>query len=287
MTGLASRVTGAVLGAADRTLPLSVRRRARYYRMLGRLPSLANPQLFTEKVQWRMVHDRRDLIAGTCDKLRMKEHALAAGVPGLRVPTTCWSGTDVAELSAVPLPERWVLKPNHRFGKVVFGTGRPDVEDLRRRTAGWLDDRQGPRGEWAYSRARRTLLVEEMIGTRPPVDYKFWVFDGEVRLVQVDTDRFGQHRSALLSPTWDLLGSPHRFSTTEAVPRPQRLPEMLDAASRLGRDFDFIRVDLYDVAGQTWFGELTPYPGSGLVALEPRDLDAAMGGHWRLPTVRR
>ena len=46
-----------------------------------------------------------------------------------------------------------------------------------------------------------------------------------------------------------------------------------------------LRVDCYEVDGELWFGELTPYPGAGLSPLEP-DLDAWLGGTWTLPRLR-
>ena len=46
---------------------------------------------------------------------------------------------------------------------------------------------------------------------------------------------------------------------TPLPPRPANLDRMMDMARELGRDTDMVRVDLYDVDGQVYFGELTPY----------------------------
>jgi len=267
----------------DRRMPVSVRRRVRYLVRHHRLLHLRNPRTFTEKVQWRTVHDRRDLIAFTCDKLAMKEHALQAGLSELRVPRTYWAGTDLRELTGVDLPERWVLKPNHRFGLVHLGSGAPDVDRLVATTRGWLDEVRSLRGEWAYSQARRCFVVEEMIGTEPPDDFKFFVFEGEPRLVQYSTDRFSTgHRARLYTPDWRPAGGTG-YQMPDVIAPPARLDEMLSVASTLGKPFDFIRVDLYDVDGATWFGELTPYPGSGLRRFDPRELDEQLGAAWTLP----
>ena len=56
---------------------------------------------------------------------------------------------------------------------------------------------------------------------------------------------------------------------------------MIDAAEELGRDFDFVRVDFYEVDGRPRFGEMTFYPGSGLEPVEPPWLDLEMGRQWR------
>ena len=56
---------------------------------------------------------------------------------------------------------------------------------------------------------------------------------------------------------------------------------MISVAQRLSSDFDFVRVDLYNIDGRIYFGELTHNPGGGLVRLRPRGFDLALGELWR------
>ena len=270
---------------ATAALPLSFRRRVRYRRRFGRPLSLRRPQRFSEKVTWRIVYDRRPLLRGTCDKLQMQQHALRTAPGSVRVPRTHWHGTDVAELAQVDLPERWVLKPNHRSGLVLFGEGPADVAALREQTRGWTDDAHWRiTREWAYADASPELVVEEFIGSgAPPADYKVFVFDGEPRMVQVHTSRFGEHLTRQYTADWEPLpwNAGHPAGADE--PRPERLEDMLEAASSMGAGFDMLRVDFYLVDGELWFGEITPYPGSGLVVLDPA-LDELMGSWWTLPS---
>ncbi len=58
-------------------LPLPARRRYLYLAGHRRLPRLRNPRTFTEKISWRILHDRRPTLAWTCDKLAMKDYARA------------------------------------------------------------------------------------------------------------------------------------------------------------------------------------------------------------------
>jgi hypothetical protein len=270
-------------------MPLRPRRRLLYFRQHRRLPNLRSPVRFTEKVNKRILEDRRDALRPTCDKLAMKEYAERA-CSEVSIPQTVWSGTDVRELEGLSLPERWVLKPNHRSGLVYFGSGQvASAADLLRMVTeqDWLGEtRNAGSGEWAYGVARRALLVEEAIGEpgRPPDDYKFFVFDGIVRLIQVDTNRFVGHLRRMYRPDWTPL--PHRYfyPLAEVIDPPPHLSEMLDIASRIGGRFDFIRVDLYDMPEAVWFGEITPYPDSGLGAFDPPDLDIELGSYWRMPS---
>jgi TupA-like ATPgrasp len=271
-------------------LPSGVSRRALFMYYHRQFPHLRNPSTFNEKMNWRILYDRRPILEWTCDKLAMKEYA--SKVPGLRVPQTYWFGSNLSELSDVELPEDWVFKPNHRSGKVFFGHGRPDVANLERRSDDWLTRFEAnDLHEWAYRKARPVLLIEEMIGAPgiPPTDYKFFVFDGEVALVQVDTDRYTGHRRRMYLPDWTPLEGHlghYQLGPIEPSP-PANFPEMLAIASELGRPFDFIRVDLYTVADEIFFGEVTPYNASGLTSFAPKSLDAYFGAKWELADRNR
>ena len=129
--------------------------------MHGYRPPTLRPRTFTDKLNWRISWDRRELLAPTCDKLAMKEAAARSAGDLVRVPRTLWAGTDVAELADVHLPGRWVLKPNHTCARVLFGEGPADPLALAAATEGWLDERYWRKSdEWAYRRARPPLLGE-------------------------------------------------------------------------------------------------------------------------------
>ena len=77
----------------------------------------------------------------------------------------------------------------------------------------------------------------------------------------------------------------NRFGAAAVLPaRPAGYDRMLEIAAALGKEFDFVRVDLYDVDGHVYFGELTHYPGGGLVRIRPRAFDRALGDLWRNAT---
>jgi TupA-like ATPgrasp len=275
-------------------LPSGLSRRALFVYRFHKWPNFKNPTTFNEKINWRILNDRRPLLEWTCDKLAMKDHV--AGVQsaldlGLRIPHTLWSGTDIQELESVDLPEHWVLKPNHRSGLVYFGHGRPDIPALRKVTKRWNYRFEGhDLHEWAYLKARPMLVAEELLGTPGTslTDYKFYVFAGEVAEIQVDVDRHAAHRCRYYRPDWHPVdAAPGVQPASRPEPSaPATLKTMLAVASVLGRPFDFMRVDLYSVGGETFFGELTPYSGSGIEAMEPACADNELGSKWKLPNVR-
>lgn len=273
-------------------LPSNLSRRAVFFYYHGRFPRIRHPVTFTEKVNWRILKDRREILTWTCDKLAMKDYVSnlqGATVQGVRIPRTLWSGTHVSELANVKLPENWVLKPNHRSGLVYFGHGRPDIPLLQEMTPSWLRPTEAADlHEWAYSKASPLLLAEEFLGMpgSPPPDYKFYVFAGEVAAIEVHAGRHSDHRVRFYLPDWTPLEvSVGNYPPSPTEAPPGNLEEMVAIASELGRSFDFIRVDLYSVDGDVFFGELTPYPGSGINPFVPNSFDDELGAKWKLPVL--
>jgi TupA-like ATPgrasp len=269
-------------------LPAEVERRLLFTYYNRRLPRFGQPATFSDKVNWRILNDRRPLLEWTCDKLAMKEHAGQAGLEGLRIPHTFWSGRDVGELSDISLPEHWVLKPNHRSGLVYFGHGSANQQEISAVTATWLDMFESNQmHEWAYSTARPMLFVEELLGPpgAPPPDYKFFVFDGKPEMIEM-VNRYDGNQQRLYRPDWsplEVLYGPQGMAPV--APPPPNLNQMLDVAGELGQPFDFMRIDLYDFDGAVVFGEFTPYPCGGLERFIPASYDAELGANWQLPKL--
>jgi len=52
---------------------------------------------------------------------------------------------------------------------------------------------------------------------------------------------------------------------------------MLRYAEQIGEDFSYVRVDLYEIAGQVKFGEVTFYPEAGLGVFNRRNSTKYLG----------
>lgn len=250
-----------------------------YWWRHGRWPALREPRLFTECVQWRKLNDRDARMPLLADKVAVK--AVVADVLGPAwITPTLWHGTRLPAVPPCPLP--LVVKARHGCGQVAFvRSATDDWQAVRRRARRWM--RGGYGGwldEWVYRAIPRGLLIEPFVGEAGalPVDYKFYVFAGEVAAVQVHLARERRHRWHLFDPAWRAISA---GAGAVDVPPPRALHEMLAAARTLGRGFDFVRVDLYDLAAGPRFGELTFYPGSGYDPFEPRALDHRLGVAWR------
>lgn len=71
------------------------------------------------------------------------------------------------------------------------------------------------------------------------------------------------------------------------IPRPASLDRMLDAAKRLSSGFPQVRVDLYEVAGNPVFGELTFTSSAGMDTGFSQEFQELMGSQISLPPAKR
>jgi hypothetical protein len=242
-----------------------------------RLARLGQPQLLTEWIQHRKLHDRDPRLPILADKVQAKIEVAAALGERWIVPTL-WRGSVLPDVPAWPFP--YVVKSRHGSQQVQIVRNEADHRIAVTRSRAWMKSGYGAwLDEWLYSEIPRGLLVEPFIGTGDalPVDYKLFVFGGRVSHVQVHLDRAGMHRWIVFDRQWR-RASP--ATPDPDPPPPATLAQMIVAAERLGAGFPFVRADFYEVGGQPLFGELTFYPGSGLEHVEPAALDLEMGCLW-------
>jgi hypothetical protein len=253
-----------------------------YRRKFGRLPDLERPNGFNEKILAKILGDRRSYLTLFADKLRVRDYARRVA-PGLQLPQLYWWSDRAETLPFNDLPHAFVLKANHGSGwnLLVEDKNRMVRADLVQLARKWLRaDFTIVGREWAYRNVRRAAYAEELLrseaGALPP-DYKLFVFRGKVRVVQVDRDRFGRHTQVLYDERWNRIDGTVAAAPGEPAPPPASLAAMLDAAERLSANVDFVRVDLYEIAGRPYFGELTSSPNKGLSPFRPPALDAWFG----------
>jgi hypothetical protein len=276
-----------------------------------RLFRTRRPRTFRQKVRYKMLRDRRQLVVTFADKAAVREYVTST-IGERYLPDAYVITSDPRELLTAALPENYVLKPTHGSGAAIvvsplaaanswvptdpgswaYSHVRPDVADrhqLSRLAEGWVSQLygRGPNHEWVYGRVPRQVIAEELL-TGPdggiPDDYKFFVFHGRCHYIQVDVGRFDQRTQDFFDPNWThlpLSGGP-AWAEPE-VARPKRLEEMIAIAERLGAETDFVRVDLYNLGDRIVFGELTSYPAGGNSPFEPERFNEEFGSHWTVP----
>ena len=260
---------------------------AQFRRLQGVWPRPWAPRTFSEHVLNRKLTVRDPLLTRTADKVAVREYVAGRGLGHLLVEATSVSSAD--EVVLEDLWPSFVAKAANGSGYPVIVADRDVVDEaeLRRQVDALLKlSHYRVSREWAYKDIPHRVVLERHLtdgGLEPP-DYKFFVVHGRPVLIQVDVARFVHHTRALMTPDWRLLDVRYEHDLPEQVPeRPGSLPEMLDVACRLAEPFAFVRVDLYDLDGRIWFGELTHYPGGAREMFEPQSFDAELGAFFDDP----
>lgn len=116
-------------------------------------------------------------------------------------------------------------------------------------------------------------------------DYKFFCFNGKVRFFKVDFGRFVDHHANYYSPEGELLEFGEQGLDPDPnypIELPKNLKEMISLAEKLSMNEPFLRVDLFNVNGKIFFGELTFYPASGMLPWTPEEADKEIGIYLKL-----
>ena len=231
----------------------------------GRPIDWDHPRDINEKIQWLMCFSDTSEWTRLSDKVRVRDYVAEKGYRDLLVPLLgTWKRS--ADIPWDSLPEKFVLKCNHDSGSThIVGPGT-DRAAVGKALDEALGQKYGYRhGELHYNGIDPCILAEAYLdgGRDVPVDYKVWCFDGEPYCIWAC---YGRTAEAVYVNVYDLDWTPrpeasvftdHYRDGGSTLPRPETLPQMLEAAARLSEGFPEVRVDFYEVRGKLYFGEMT------------------------------
>jgi hypothetical protein len=259
-----------------------------------------------------MAFDRRPMLVQVTDKLSVKNF-IAERIGGEFVTGTY----EVFDSSKIffekAIPREFVLKANHGSGmSIISWEGAPKgfifpknlntirtkkllihpddlvLNKVRELCQLWLLQKYwivGLSPEWAYSQIVPKVFTEELLihNGNIPADFKFFMIQGECHMIQVDTERFFEHRRDLYSKEWEKLDATYGYPPSNIlIEKPNHLALMLELAKALSKDFDFLRVDMYLTDQGVRIGELTNYPDGGREKIRPKRLNDSLSAAWSL-----
>ena len=279
-------------------------------------------QHFAWKVRQRKRRDRNPLLVTFQDKYEAKRYALERGVKSAEL---LWITDEAATLPLEKLPPDYFIKATHGQNWNIRCAGsqlylyrnganpvKPSsahenpspmpsaptlpIPELSKQACvalchDWLN-RSYSASEWAYTKIEPRLIVEAPLTQREGeqlFDYRFYTFGGKVKAISLGSPLYRQGKlNVFFTPAWDVIKlSRYVEALPSPVPdKPDTLGEMIATAELLGKNIDFVRVDLYDTAQGVMLGELTVYPHAGLVGTPTgcRTFNRWLGQQWT-PTV--
>jgi hypothetical protein len=254
---------------------------------------LKNPKSFNQKMCWKKIYDRNKLIPVTSDKYLVYDYIRnILGEEKIRLIPLLFVTDDPRLIPFDKLPEEYIIKANHGSGKnmVIERGSKINKDDIIRQCQKWLATPYGLfKHEWAYQPIKRKIIIQPLLRDSKgllPADYKFYVFHGKCKVIQVSQDRMSEHKLNLYTPQWNPINAKKKFPLGEIVEPPRKLEEMIKISEILSDHFSFVRVDFYLIEDSIYFGELTHYPGSGRSRFTPTSFDFELGSYWDLGKSR-
>lgn len=242
----------------------------RYRLIMGHEMDMSYPGLFTEWIQWLRINDNIEKKAILADKELVKDWAKEIIGEDHIIPTYgAWDHYD--DINWDELPNEFVLKCNHGSGMniVVKDKYKIDHDKARKKMEEWLKTEHAYYAlEMHYKLIPHRIIAEKYINDLNGVliDYKFHCFNGKPEFVQViERGDDGHGHQLHYDMSWKNLGWTFEdYPPIRTEPKkPKCFEEMRDISAKLSKGFRYVRVDLYDIKGKTFLGEMTFTPRGG------------------------
>lgn len=254
---------------------------------MGKKLNLDSPKTYNEKIQWFKLNCYDSTINKCSDKLLVRDYIKEKGLSSILTELyKVYNSTDEIDLN--DLPNKFVLKTTHSSGGVYVVKDKEHIDKIKMKKIleeSLKNDLSITLKEWQYKDLIPRIIAEELIETDKKylLDYKIFCFKGEPKYIYVAEDTTGGESDYCIDfydTEWnhlDVKRVGHR--NRGPIEKPPMLDEMLNIARLLSKDFEHVRVDLYNENGKIYFGELTFTTASGYGKFENEEFDIELGNH--------
>lgn len=257
---------------------------------MGYWPNLKSPTTFNEKLQYLKLESKKHPEYTTMvDKVAAKDYVSSIIGDKYLIPTLgVWN--TVEEIDWSILPNQFVIKAAGDSGGIVICKDK-NILDIEKSKL-YLK-KNGERNycsvnrEFPYKNVPHRYIAEEYMVDESGYelkDYKIFCFDGEPKFLFVATGRQNNDtRFDFFDIDFNHIPVLNGHPNADDRPtRPSNFEEMLEIAKKLSQGFPHVRVDLYNINGKIYFGELTFFHFSGIVPFEPNIWDYKFGEYIKL-----
>ena len=250
-----------------------------------------NVETLNEKIQWLKINDREYNNRNLVDKYEVRKYIKNALGEEYLIPLIgVWSNMD--EINFNDLPDKFVLKCTHDSKSVIickdkssfnFDKAKEILNKNLKKNAFWYGR------EWPYKNVEPRIICEKYMVDESGFelkDYKIMCFNGIADNIMVCYNRKNGHADfRYFDLEWNELfynkanvnKEPERI-----IQRPKNLEKMIEIAENLSQGFYFTRIDLYDICGKIYFGEITFFPASGFDKDITEETDYLLGNKLNL-----
>ena len=265
-----------------------------YHKRQGRNLNWERLVTYTEKMQYEKLFNHDPIKSRLTDKVGVRSWVSERIGEEYLIPIV-GAYDKYRDIPFHDLPNQFVIKTNHGSGDVIIIKDKRNMslaERMRMKRV-ICDSMETNYAYFAcemhYSDIHPQIIIEEYIdsGDVDLQDYKFLCFGGKVYYCWVDVGRFHEHKRNIYDTEWNLQSwNQYSYGNYEkAIEKPKNFEKMLDIAQTLSQGFPHVRVDLYNIDGKIYFGEMTFTNGSGFEPLTPEYADKMLGDLWDMDTT--
>lgn len=259
---------------------------------VGYWPNIDNPVTYNEKLQWLKLNDRHAEYTMMVDKIEAKEYV--AGLVGKEflIPTIA-TYNNIDEINWDVLPNKFVIKATGDSGGIVVCKDKSKLDinaSIKKLKSLGGRNYYNYNIEYPYKDVKHRYIAEQYMEDESGFelkDYKIFCFDGVPKYLFVATGRQqNDTRFDFYDTEFNHLPIKNGHENADVWPtKPANFEEMLRLAEKLSQGIPHVRVDLYNVRGKIYFGEMTFFHWSGFTAYEPSEWDKIFGDYIKLPKI--
>ncbi len=256
---------------------------------------LESPKTFNEKLQWLKLYDRKDEYTKMVDKYEAKEYVESIIGKQYIIPTLgVYDKFD--EIDFDKLPNEFVIKCTHDSGGLIICRDKQKFDKLKAKkkiSKCLKKDFYYANREWPYKNVKKRIIVEKYMEDKHSndlKDYKLFCFNGKTKYILVCSNRQGSLKNTdFFDTNWNLMPftRENHINNPKGIEKPKNISKMIEIANTLSKDIPFVRVDLYEINGKVYFGELTLFPSAGFEGFEPKEWDNTLGELIEIENIKK
>lgn len=264
-----------------------------YIKKFGRLCNFINPKTFNEKIQWSKLHRNMEFLSEYTDKIKVRDYVKNKIGEEYLVPVIGEVYRSADEIDFENLPNRFVIKANHGCGYnlIVSDKCELNLKEARKKLDAWLNHNIAfETFELQYKDISPMLYIEKNLcfgDIKDLPDYKFFCFNGKAFCSYIRTNYVHGYSNgylAFLDRDYNIMPYYREgyMPITKQPDKPKNYDKMVEIAEKLSEGFSHVRVDLYNVDGKIYFGEMTFSTCGGFGKFVPNEFDRILGKQWEL-----
>ena len=238
-----------------------------------------------EKLKYLMIHESPDYKSNIVDKILVHEYSKKILGKDICVPIIKIY-EDITDIKKEELPDKFVLKCNHGSGMNILCNNKSnfDIENAKSMLKNWKNINYGlMNSEFQYINIKKKIFAEIYLKDNIE-DYKIYCFHGIPKFIRVQKKLEGIDGKInnYYDLNWKLTdietGLPGFYRRPDIIfEKPNNFDLMLEYSKKLSEEFVFVRVDLYNINGKIYLGEMTFSPSNFQFQLKNRKQSIELG----------